>query len=138
MKMMQAPKPFDGILFAVLAPSATVYGLLIFSAQEGGGGDGGPMGFVIGLAIFLSYPVAAIGTIVGLVRYRLWRDFLFWMILAISASATFVGSLNGRWLDQFDIRGALFTTALFAPVFAVPLWQITARIAAMWRARSSS
>lgn len=110
------------ILFGALALLSFVFAYIVFSPSAVG-----PW------AMLYLYPTAVVGVIIGVVAYRLWRDRLFWMLLIISALAFFAGT-RPQWRDLGDVRSALITTLLFAPVFAVPLWQFS--IVAAWGART--
>ncbi len=119
----------DIFLFCVLGFLALGFGQDVFSPSPGqAAGMGATMS-----AIFL-YPFAVAGVIIGLVKYRLWRNGLFWMLLVISVLAVFAGSQNGITVRRGDVGSALFVATLFPPVLTVPLWQLI--MAVSWGART--
>jgi hypothetical protein len=85
--------------------------------------------------MIMLYPFALIGVITALVKYRLWANRLFWMLLIISGFAVFVGSQNGVTEVRGNVGNALFATLTLAPVFAVPLWQLAMLGARILKAR---
>jgi hypothetical protein len=116
------------ILFCVLAfLSLVLVWIFFFPAPEQGEAMGKAMA-----AVYLS-PFAALGVIIGLVVYRLWKSRLFWMLwLVISAVAVLAGLMNDTTVRLGDVGSVLSVVFLLAPVFTVPLWQLV--MAVSWGA----
>lgn len=113
------------ILFSVLAflSSILAWNTFSFSSSIDKG-----QAYAKGLATIYLYPFAALGVIIGLIVYRLWKNRLFWMLwLVIGAVAVFADRPG-------DVGGVLFVVLLLAPVFTIPLWQLV--MAALWGART--
>lgn len=110
----------DIILFVVLGLLAlSLVGVVLSPSphQVGGMSD-----FMI--MWFLS-PVAAVAVIIGLIKYRLWRNWLFWALLVIIL-AIFVESQ--KTFAGGGSRSDRIVAALLAPLVAVPLWQLVMAI----------
>lgn len=108
----------DVVLFGVMALLSFVFVHLVFFP-----GPTGPeyqaTGMGVAMMMIFYYPFAIAGVIIGLKKYRLWKNRLFWVLLVISAFTVFARTLMNEHVD-----GALIATTLFAPVFTVPLWQL--------------
>jgi hypothetical protein len=111
------------ILFSVLASLAFIFAWVLFSPSN-------PQGEAEKARTFVYlYPVAVVGIISAMVRYRLWGRQLFWALwLAIGAAAVLAGLMIGT-VSPDDVRSILFVTLLVAPVFTVAFWPLIMAIA---------
>ena len=113
----------DIILFVVLGFLAFMFvGIVLFPSPYPPHSQAGGMGEI--MTIFFSSPIAAVAVIIGLIKYRLWRNWLFWILLICSAFAVFTRALIPNSFSEGGVRNARIEAALLAPLVAVPLWQL--------------
>lgn len=113
----------DIILFIVLGLLAFMFvGIVLFPSPYPPHSQAGGMAEI--MTIFFSSPIAAVAVINGLIKYRLWRSWLFWILLVISAFAVFTRALIPNSFSGGDVRSARIEAALLSPLVAVPLWQL--------------
>ena len=77
-------------------------------------------------------PWALFSVITGLIKCRLWRDRLFWMLLVISALANALATFS-RFGGISASPGDVGVLILIASVFAIPPRQLI--MAVLWGAR---
>ncbi len=113
----------DIILFVVLGLLAFMFvGFFLFPSPHPPHSEASGMGEI--MTIFFSAPIVCVAVIIGLIKYRLWRSWLFWILLVISAFAVFTRALIPNSSSEDGVRNARIVAALLAPLVAVPLWQL--------------
>jgi hypothetical protein len=112
------------ILFSVLASLAFIFAWVIFSPP-----NAQREAMEKAQTFVYLYPVAVVGIISALVRYRLWGRRLFWALwLAIGAATVLAGLMIGT-VSPDDVRSMLFVALLVAPVFTVAFWPLIMAVA---------
>lgn len=124
MKLLHAISAiFDITLFVALAFLSLLLGNEVFLGVQ-----------VEALVMVMFYiPWALFGVIAGLIKYRLWSDRLFWMLLVTSVLASVLVTFlryGGISAAPFDV-GVL---VLIASVFAIPPWQLIKAV--LWGVRA--
>jgi hypothetical protein len=105
-------------LFYLLAFFA-LWGLIIFFA---------PPSSVVGkmsaaMTVILVWPVAVVGMLIAVSRYRLWRERLFGWLLLLTGSAAIWFGIRIAAAHALPVKTVLAVALVLALLVTIPLWQ---------------
>jgi hypothetical protein len=80
------------------------------------------------MTVILVWPVAVVGMLIAVIRYRLWRERLFGGLLLLTGSAAIWFGIRIAGAHALPVRPVLPIALALALLVTIPLWQVVAYI----------